>query len=166
MSYARDNSGRFFVFEHPAGAASWATKVVRQLQQDPRVDRVVFDFCALGMRSTYSDGSSGPALKRTGLLTNSKHVAGALSKARCCGLHKHAQLVSGRAKACEIYPDTFCNAILQGICRELEDKAWLDKVYEELESLSMVGELHSVRAQYGQHESPPEDEEELDNYST
>ena len=57
----QQKAGRFFVFEHPAGAASWATKVVRALEQDPSVERVVFDFCSLGMRSTYEDGSWGPA---------------------------------------------------------------------------------------------------------
>ena len=55
-------AGRYFVFEQPAGAASWTTKLVEQLARHPDVDKIIFDFCALGMRSTYEDGTDGPAL--------------------------------------------------------------------------------------------------------
>ena len=34
--------------------------------------------------------------------------------------HRHVQLVSGRAKACEVYPKELCKAIMRGLSRQLE----------------------------------------------
>ena len=59
------------------------------------VNKISFDFCALGMRSTMPNGHEGPALKRTSVLTNSGHIGALLSKAKCKGLHEHVRLEDG-----------------------------------------------------------------------
>ena len=35
------------------------------------------------------------------------------------GGHRHVQLVGGRAKACQIYPQKLCRAMLKGIRNEV-----------------------------------------------
>ena len=45
-------AGRYFAFEHPVGAASWETRVMRMLARLPGCRQVEFDFCAFGMKSS------------------------------------------------------------------------------------------------------------------
>ena len=40
--------------------------------------------------------------------------------------HRHVQLISGRAKACEIYSAALCRAILIGLVKQCEADAALD----------------------------------------
>ena len=108
-------------------------------------DKTIFDFCALGMRATGPDGTEGPAQKKTAVVTNSKHITAMLEKARCRRLHQHVVLEGGLAKGCEIYPDTFCEAICQGVQRELDDETWLDKVNTVFQETKFVGELHALK---------------------
>ena len=55
--------GRYFLFEHPMTASSWASEMLHWLGAQPGVDKVSFDFCALGMQINGSDGKVGPSLK-------------------------------------------------------------------------------------------------------
>ncbi len=88
----QSRAGRLFLFEHPAQATSWSTQMIRRLAAEPNTEKVLFDFCALGMAAPDNQGKMGPALKRTNVLTNAKHVAATLQKARCRGEHKHVVL--------------------------------------------------------------------------
>ena len=38
---------------------------------------------------------------------------------KCLGGHRHVQLVGGRARACQVYPDKLCRYISKGIKAEL-----------------------------------------------
>ena len=89
-------------------------------------------------------GGRGFAKKRTTILTNSHHVAGVFSKSHCSGDHAHVVLQDGKPKACERYPDVFCDAICRGIRMELQDEAWLDKVYEKIADVNMIGRLTEI----------------------
>ena len=91
---------------------------------------VNFDFCMLGMKSIDRDGVEGPAKKRTKVLTNCGHIAAALVKAQRSGQQKHVVLDSGRPKACEEYPEKFCEATVTGLKREFEDESWINKLYQ------------------------------------
>ena len=64
-----------------------------------------FDFCQLGMVVSKGSGKEGNAKKRTAVMTNSKHLAETLRLAQCDKSHSHVQLVGGKAKQCEVYPD-------------------------------------------------------------
>ena len=121
-------AGRFFLFEHPMTAVSWASEMLHWLGSRDGVNKVSFDFCALGMRSTMPSGHEGPALKRTSVLTNSGHIGALLSKAKCRGMHEHVRLEDGRPAAAQIYPEIFCDAVCHGLKQELDDHKWLDKV--------------------------------------
>ena len=50
-------AGRLFVFEHPAGASSWSTKMMTDMLSREGVFLAKFDFCQLGMVA--SKGSGG-----------------------------------------------------------------------------------------------------------
>jgi hypothetical protein len=66
--------GRFFCFEHPDKATSWATDGVRRLVEHPDTTLVMFDQCSFGLRCP----DTGRLMKkRTGLLTNNPHVVAA-----------------------------------------------------------------------------------------
>ena len=121
--------GRFYAFEHPISAMSWATGMVEILLNSKGSQKVAFDFCMLGMKANDENGQPGHAKKRTGVLTNSSHLIAMLQKAQCNKGHKHVQLTGGRAKACEVYPPPFCDVICRAARMELDDEKWLDRVY-------------------------------------
>ena len=68
----------------------------------------------LGMRSKDASGSA-LAKKRTGVLTSSPQLADMLAKFQCDSTRRHLVLEGGRPKACEEYPDEFCELV----CREV-----------------------------------------------
>ena len=111
------NDGRKFVFEHPVGASSWGLETVRRVASIPDVYSVDFDFCELGMTSVDEQGEA-PAKKRTRILTNSQEIAQSISRAQCSGTHRHVALVGGRASACQVYPDMFCDTLCAAYSRE------------------------------------------------
>ena len=98
-------AGRLFMFEHPAGASSWGTKMMQEMLGKEGVFLSKFDFCQLGMEAPSADGGRASAKKRTSVMTNSRHLAEILRQAQCDGSHKHEQLVGGKAKQCEVYPE-------------------------------------------------------------
>ena len=91
---------------------------IQQLMLHPGVIKVVGHMCAYGMKSTDEKGE-GLVKKPTGWLTNSPYIAeqvSALCSNRWKGrLHRHVHLISGRAKAAEVYPLKLCKAISTGL---------------------------------------------------
>ena len=85
--------GRFFLFEHPAGAASWAMQAMQQMRPLEGVSVTKFDFCKLGMKTKDKDGNPCAAQKRTAVMTNSSAITLLLREAQCRAEHAHA--VSG-----------------------------------------------------------------------
>ena len=51
-------AGRYFIFEHPDGAGSWNTRVLRSVEKLPGVVRIQFDFYMLGMKGEDAEGVS------------------------------------------------------------------------------------------------------------
>ena len=52
-------------------------------------------------------------------MTNSAEIANELSK-RCTGDHIHEQLLGGKAKAAEKYPEDACKAICRGLVNQMK----------------------------------------------
>ena len=88
------------------------------LPQCPGARRVNFDFCMLGMRSEDENGVA-LAKKRTTIVANLLSLVSALSQHQCNGEHRHVTLINGRAKACEEYPDKFCEVVLSAMREDL-----------------------------------------------
>ena len=81
------------------------------------IDKTVAHMCRYGMQSSDEQGS-GKVKKPTGFLTNSTMLRDCLGL-KCLGGHRHIQLMGGRARACQVYPDKLCRYILKGIKNEL-----------------------------------------------
>ena len=155
-------NGRLFVFEHPAGAASWGMEAMKEMKQLDGVRTVKFDFCMLGMVTHDEEGHEAAAQKRTQIMTNSQALATVLSEAQCRGEHRHAQLLGGRAKACQEYPDKFCDLVCMAVKRELETVRWRDKMNDCFDITKTFGKLLSVQQQLDELPVPPE-EDQLSN---
>ena len=84
--------GRMFMFEHPAGASSWGTKMMQEMLSKEGVYLTKFDFCQLDMKVLDKNGLKTSAKKRTAVLTNSKHLAEILRQAQRDGSHRHEPL--------------------------------------------------------------------------
>ena len=108
--------GGGFVFEHPQSASSWRKiPKLRKLWGAEGVIDVVTHMCEFGMKGRDAQGE-GPVLKPTRFLTNIPAIARALDR-RCTGCERHVQLVGGRAKQAEVYPEQLVDAILDGLER-------------------------------------------------
>ena len=110
--------GRLFLFEHPAGAASWSMQAMQQMKLLEGVSATKFDFCMLGMKTTDSRGNTTAARKKTIVMTNSQAITLLLREAQCRAEHAHTPLLGGRAGPCQEYPDEFCRLVCEGVKRE------------------------------------------------
>ena len=51
---------------------------------------------------------------------------------KCTGGHRHVQLVGGKARACQVYPEKLAKAVLIEIKQELKHNGILALVYQDL----------------------------------
>ena len=109
--------GRWFLHEHPNSASSWKMPEMQELMNSLGIDKTVAHMCRYGMQSSDELGA-GKVKKPTGFLTNSMMLKDCLGL-KCLGGHRHIQLMGGRARACQVYPDKLCKYILKGIRNEL-----------------------------------------------
>ena len=105
--------GAYFIHEHPTSASSWKLDCIMELLMLPGVGLVRFDMCRYGMTSQDSLGEA-PVHKPTTLMSNCEAVLNSVNQ-RCEGGHRHVELIGGRAKACEKYPDALCEAIARAV---------------------------------------------------
>ena len=90
---------------------------IRKLSGMKGVHKCNLHMCAYGMML-----DNEMVYKPTTFMTNSQCIANGLEQ-RCPGNHRHIQLINGRAKAAEVYPDKLCKAILMGLMEQMrEDK--------------------------------------------
>ena len=93
---------RHFVHEHPRGSKAWNLPEMVSFMMKPGVDSVEMDMCAFGMTSSDEQGI-GLAKKPTRIMSSSAEVLKRIDRT-CCGGHRHVLLLSGRARACQVYP--------------------------------------------------------------
>ena len=113
------NQGLYFLHEHPAGASSWKNEKVEEIMKIKNVKRVVAHMCQYGMTQEDENGT-GWIKKPTAFMTNSEKIADRLQR-KCVNLHRHIQLISGRAKQAEIYPDELCKQIVKGVVDQMRE---------------------------------------------
>ena len=114
MARAQHKGGCAFIIEHPASALSWNRSTTKAfLNQFPRIQEVVFDMCAIGMRAP---GTLEPIRKRTKLLTNSDLVVRAFQTLQCTCQVPHMR-ISGRYQGQNLstyaahYPEPMCELL-------------------------------------------------------
>ncbi len=137
--------------------------MMRRLAAEMGVHSVMFDFCRLGMTTGGADGMKGMAKKRTRVLTNSRHIARLLEHAQCSGDHEHVVLQGGRAAKCQVYTESFCTAIVEGLKREIADEQWVKNVYNALDATEEMQNLLTMQENL-EKVVPPEEQLDLSEY--
>ena len=123
IAEAQVSAGRFFVFEHPYRASSWATPVVQRVLALPKVGVVTIDLCYFGLVSKVHQK---PVRKRTKIMTNSPYLMQELKGCMCPRTHEHQVLqgaeggVSCTAWA-QIYPPQFCRVLAAAAKKHADD---------------------------------------------
>ena len=145
------DAGRLFLFEQPWSAMSWKLPCVMEALNTKGYFVGKGDQCPFGAQSLVdlSDPESiGAILKETGWLTNSQIVLEAVTR-RCQNRvlpkdspqrHTHVQLLDGRAKYAEHYPERLVNAILKAVREELRDRSLMSINGDSFASLPHVDE--------------------------
>lgn len=111
---------RGFIFEHPAGASSWATDVVRNLSQQESVHLARFDQCRFGLKSP----SGNYMRKSTVLMTNINAIMYTFDGKRCLGDHEH-QVIQGSEHSVKVsafasvYPDGLVDGIVDRLVKPI-----------------------------------------------
>lgn len=113
MCHIQRRAGRGFLFEHQLPATSREMESLKKLANMPEVHKSVFDMCRFGMTAEDGEGE-GLVRKSTQILTNVKAIADILS-VRCGAGHRHVHLISGKAKAAQVYPPKMCEGIIKGL---------------------------------------------------
>jgi len=143
--------------EHPSQASSWAEEEIQKLANEENVRISVADQCQYGLTTwSHTKGiKDTPARKTTKFMTNSDEIARELSR-RCDGAHKHQQLLEGRAKEAQVWPEELCKAICQGLIREIQMQEQEVKLLLRLNHFDKIEEEGGKRKDKGIHD----DEEE------
>jgi hypothetical protein len=112
------NNNRFYIIEHPRGAASWKRPNVVALKKLAPTFMTDFDQCTVGLVDT---DTKKPIKKPTRLLTNLGAMHLELRDRKCEGFHKQHQRCLGRdshgdraARAAK-YPPAMCVAIADAV---------------------------------------------------
>eukprot|EP00435_Cladocopium_sp_Y103_P063185 s737_g24.t1 len=119
--------GDVFVFEQPHGAKSWQDVGIQRVMRMSGIHRVTMDQCMYGLR----DRKNGnPHQQRTGIMTNSKHVAEELCKT-CDGHHGHQHVMGqvkldgkwmSRSQLAQEYHKGTVRALLRGFLRDMHER--------------------------------------------
>ena len=151
-------AGRLFLFEHPAGASSWSTKMMFDMLSREGFVFAKLYFRQLGMEVSKGSCKKGSAKKRTAVMTNSKHFAETLKFAQCDKSPSHVQLVNGKAKQCEVYAENIFQFICDSIENEIADAKWRCQIAGKFEIGPTVEKLMAVQAKMELVEPPHEAE--------
>ena len=157
MCLEQYTKGRLFMFEHPAGAASWSMQAIQQMKSLEGVSATKFDFCMLGMKTTDSEGKPTAARKKTIVMTNSQAITLLLREAQCRAEHAHTPLLGGKAGPCQEYPDVFCRLICEGVKRERDTLKWKGHMQEVFDISRPLKQLLSVQQKIEKLMCPPEE---------
>jgi hypothetical protein len=135
-------SGRHFAHEHPAGSTAWNMPEVKQFILEYGIESVKMNMCSFGMTSRDEEGI-GLVAKPTRILSSSPEILKRVDKP-CCGGHRHVHLISGKAKAAQVYPRKFCTALCAGIAaqRKLDDLGMVARPLMSTEEMKEAAGSH------------------------
>ena len=146
---------RHFVHEHPEKSRAWQMPEVQAMMLRPEVGSTIVHMCAFGMTASDKMGTA-PVKKPTRLMSSSEEVLKRMDK-RCSNeagqaQHRHVHLVSGRAKAAQVYPRQFGVCICQGIMAQKK----LEQLGLKAREIMSLDEMRSTAAVEKIEECPSE----------
>ena len=113
----QSRAGRYYLYEHPRSASSWALPSVQNLAKNSDNLSVEANLCQFGLRTKYK-GEEGLVRKATRFYTNSPEIAKRLSKKcsqACRDGQKHLAIWGDRARKAQVYPKGLCAAVADGL---------------------------------------------------
>jgi hypothetical protein len=115
----QQRTGRAFIFEHPAGAASWKRDNMKQLLSQGQSQLLttqdsIFDQCMFGLKSP----NGVPMRKRTTLRSNIDEVFLAFGNMYCDKSHQH-ETIQGSVKG--VNRSTHAQHYPRGMCLKLAE---------------------------------------------
>ena len=123
--------GRYFLFEHPASATSWASHMLHWLLQQQTVFRIVFDQCMAGLSVQEGTVSQKP----TAIASNHLGILVFLSEFQCDHQHEHLHLQGSLTDRAKVYPPQVVNAIISGISWQLQQRTSIPSFAEGMEEV-------------------------------
>ena len=107
VALTQHQTGRKFLFEHPAYASSWNTQMVSLVTRLKGVMLVTVDLCMLGM----TDEDERSHSRMTTIMTNDSVVADALRPYRCAQDHSYASAGSRYSRRAQEHDRQFCEIL-------------------------------------------------------
>ena len=139
---------RHFVHEHPRGSKAWQLPEMLRFLMMPGVECTELNMCAFGMTSRDEKGI-GLVKKDTRIMSSAPEVLKRVHR-KCCGGHRHVHLISGRARAAQVYPREFCHKLCEGIAAQKK----LDDLGMTARPVLSMEEMDSVATGRDKSESP------------
>ena len=104
VALTQHQTGRKFLFEHPAYASSWNTQMVSLVTGLEGVMLITADLCTLGM----ADEDERSHCRMTTIMTNDSVVADAFRPYRCARDHNYASAGSRQSRGAQEHDRQFC----------------------------------------------------------
>ena len=111
VALTQHQTGRKFLFEHPAYASSWNTEMVSFVAGLEGVMLVTVDLCTLGM----ADEDERSHCKTTTLMTNDSVVADAFRPHRCARDHNRVSSAGRRSRGAQEHDRQFCVVLMTAL---------------------------------------------------
>ena len=110
MQMSRD---KHFAHEHPSTSTAWSLPEVVEFIMKKPVEVVTTHMCEFDMKSKDELGE-WLVQKGTKIMTSSPEIAKRVAR-KCSGEHRHVPLIAGEARAAQVCPRAFCEALCMGI---------------------------------------------------
>ena len=111
VALTQHQTGRKFLFEHPAYASSWNTQMVSHVTGLEGVMLIPVDLCTLGM----ADEDERSHCRMTTTMTNDSVVADALRPYRCARDQKYASAGSRHSRGAQEHDRQLCEVLMTAL---------------------------------------------------
>ena len=111
VALTQHQTGRKFLFEHPAHASSWNTQMVSLVTGLEGVMLITVDLCTLRM----ADEDERSHCRMTTIMTNDSVMADAFRPYRCARDHKYASAGSRHSRGAQEHDRQLCEVLMTAL---------------------------------------------------
>ena len=136
VALTQHQTGRKFLFEHPAYASSWNTQMVSLVTGLEGVMLITVDLCTLGM----ADEDERSHCRMTTIMTNDSLLADAFRPYRCARDHNYASAGSRHSRVKTLYIQIQKNCYGNSTMKTMATvKSYENEVHENYSSQTTIG---------------------------